>query len=180
MTKLFEADAVLPQPWRNGGGVTRELLAWPDGADWRLRLSLADIERDGPFSAFPGVQRHFAVIAGAGVALDFGAGEQRLCVGDPPLAFDGTLAPGCRLLAGPTRDLNLMLRELRGAMQLVLPGRWFAGRGWSALFSPCAGQLQAGDGRYWPMPPLALLADLPSTALCWRGERPAYWIQVER
>jgi len=29
-------------PWRNGGGVTRELLAWPDSKDWALRVSVAD------------------------------------------------------------------------------------------------------------------------------------------
>ena len=58
-----------PQPWRNGGGVTRELLAWPDGGDWRVRVSVADIDADGPFSAFPGVERWFAVLEGAGVAL---------------------------------------------------------------------------------------------------------------
>ncbi|MDW3472061.1 HutD family protein [Escherichia coli] len=25
------------QPWRNGGGVTRQLLAWPDDENWLLR-----------------------------------------------------------------------------------------------------------------------------------------------
>ena len=51
--------------WRNGGGRTRELLAWPDAADWKVRVSVADVESDGPFSAFPGVQRWFAVLEGA-------------------------------------------------------------------------------------------------------------------
>ena len=55
-----------PQPWRNGGGVTRELLAGRT-EDWSVRLSVADIERDGPFSAFAGVDRWFAVLSGAGV-----------------------------------------------------------------------------------------------------------------
>ena len=35
-TAVCAAD-VAPQAWRNGGGSTRELLAWPAGADWRLR-----------------------------------------------------------------------------------------------------------------------------------------------
>ena len=42
---------VAPQPWANGGGTTRELLVAEDGA-WRV--SLAEIEQDGPFSSFPG------------------------------------------------------------------------------------------------------------------------------
>ena len=66
-----------PQPWRNGGGVTRELLAWPQAADWRLRVSVADIERDGPFSPFPGVDRWFAVIEGDGVELRCRTGASR-------------------------------------------------------------------------------------------------------
>ena len=61
---IAQAD-VMPQAWRNGGGQTRELLAWPHGADWSVRISLADIEADGPFSPFPGVQRWFAVRAAA-------------------------------------------------------------------------------------------------------------------
>src|SRR5580704_13922635 len=41
---LIQADAVEAQPWRNGGGLTRELLRRPAGAtDWQLRISLADV-----------------------------------------------------------------------------------------------------------------------------------------
>ena len=78
-----------PQPWRNGGGVTRELLAWPDGGDWRVRISVAEIEADGPFSAFPGVERWFAVLEGGGVALTIAGTEHRCRAGDAPLSFAG-------------------------------------------------------------------------------------------
>jgi environmental stress-induced protein Ves len=106
-------------PWRNGGGRTRELLAWPTREDWLVRVSVAEIESDGPFSAFEGVDRCFAVLAGAGVVLSLPRGEVRLHAGDPALAFPGEAAPLCRLIAGPTRDLNLMTRRLagRGSMQ---------------------------------------------------------------
>ena len=57
-------------PWRNGGGVTRELLAWPDPHDWLLRVSVADIHASGPFSKFPGVDRWFAVLAGGAVSIE--------------------------------------------------------------------------------------------------------------
>ncbi|MBQ4703087.1 HutD family protein, partial [Escherichia coli] len=36
------------QPWRNGGGVTRQLLAWPDDENWLLRISMANVSQDGP------------------------------------------------------------------------------------------------------------------------------------
>ena len=111
----------LPQPWRNGSGLTRELLRWPlrpmaaraDAADsdWTLRISVAEIGRDGPFSPFPGVERWFAVLQGHGVQLALPQGERRLAPGDAPLSFAGEAAPGCRLVDGPTQDLNLMQRR---------------------------------------------------------------------
>ncbi len=100
--------------WRNGGGSTRELLAWPAAADWQLRVSVAEIAADGPFSPYPGVDRWFAVLDGVGVVLALPQGERVLRPGDAPIAFAGEAAPACRLIDGPTRDLNLMLR--RGAV----------------------------------------------------------------
>ena len=71
-----------PVPWRNGGGLTRELLAWPDGGDWAVRVSVAEIEADGPFSTFPGVERWFAVLEGGGVALTIAGTEHRCFAGE--------------------------------------------------------------------------------------------------
>lgn len=113
------ADSITPVPWKNGGGLTRGLA---HGERWRI--SLADIERDGPFSDYPGVQRWFAVVEGGGVELDFGPQRVELRVGDEPLAFDGTRGPGCRLLEGPTRDLNLLLHPgATGTMRRAAPGQ---------------------------------------------------------
>ena len=60
---------VTPQPWLNGGGITRELLALPSAADWKWRISVAEVARDGPLSGYPGIERWFAVVQGAGVVL---------------------------------------------------------------------------------------------------------------
>jgi len=98
-------------PWRNGGGVTRELLAWPDPHDWVLRLSVAKVERDGPFSRFPGVQRWFAVLTGGGVRLRVNGEACELTAPAQPFRFDGGSDTTCELLAGPTEDFNLMLRR---------------------------------------------------------------------
>ncbi|KNZ31207.1 MAG: hypothetical protein AD742_18590 [Methylibium sp. NZG] len=121
----INADQVPPQAWRNGGGRTRELLTLPAGTDWKLRVSLADIDADGPFSAFAGVERRFAVVQGAGVRLTFNEGERTLRPGDAPLRFDGAEAPHCTLVNGPTRDLNLMLRGGAGTMRAVQAGEWW-------------------------------------------------------
>ena len=125
---------VYPQAWRNGGGLTRELLLWPPGAsadDWQLRITLAEVAQDGPFSAFPGVQRHFVVVGGCGLSLRWpgDAAWQTLLPGHPPLSFDGGQPPDCRLLrcasgeaCGHSTDLNLMTRGLQGRMVAMQAG----------------------------------------------------------
>ena len=88
-------------PWRNGGGTTRELLAWPSTDDWLLRLSVAEIERDGPFSAYPEVDRLFAVLSGSCVRLHWPDGRDLvLTPASAPLAFDGADPPEAHLLDG--------------------------------------------------------------------------------
>ncbi len=153
----LRADEVPPTPWKNGGGQTRELLRWPAQGDWRLRLSLADIAADGPFSAFPGVTRWFVVLQGEGVALALPGSEHHQHLGDAPLCFDGTAAPGCRLLGGPTRDLNLMLQGLAGELIAAragdaAPTRWpqrgFFEAGVHCLHWPCRSSTAPADG-WW-------------------------------
>ena len=43
-------------PWRNGGGLTRELVASPEQSDWRWRMSVAEVTASGPFSRFDGMK----------------------------------------------------------------------------------------------------------------------------
>lgn len=146
--QMIDAERIAPQPWRNRGGRTRELLAWPAGADWKLRVSLADIESDGPFSSFPGVQRWFAVVQGAGVVLRLASGRQAVRAGDAPLSFDGAQAPDCALIDGPTRDLNLMHRGGRGVMRPVQRGEWWRDKyDQRGLFTLCAGYWHEEGGR---------------------------------
>lgn len=156
MRQVITSD-VSPVPWRNGGGLTHELLAWPSPQDWRCRLSVADIAGDGPFSAFPGVVRHFVVLDGDGVVLDFAGREVELRPGDTPQVFDGASAPGCCLLGGPVRDLNLMCRGGRGTLQAIT-GAWQAPRhGLAGLFTRVSGTWRAG----------AEARALPAQALLW-------------
>jgi len=182
---VVAADEVVPVPWKNGGGVTRELLRIaPPGAapggDWLLRISLADIAADGPFSPFPGIARAFAVIEGAGVRLRWPGGAARELVvrpGDAPIAFDGADAPDCDLLDGPTRDLNVMVNAAaaRAELALVQAGpawTWTAGahgvfalraltlhregRAPVALAARTLAWCAAGDTRPWSIAPAAL------------------------
>ena len=116
---------VAPSAWKNGGGTTRELLAWPGSAEWVFRLSVAEVQADGPFSSFVGVQRWFAVLSGAGVRLRLGAlaphEVQVLTPASSPFCFDGALPVDCTLIDGATQDFNLMVRadQARAQMQRV-------------------------------------------------------------
>jgi uncharacterized protein len=109
-------------PWRNGGGVTRELAAWPAPGDWRWRMSVAEVDKSGPFSRFDGVKRWFAVLDGAGVELTVNGARHRLTASDAPFCFDGAAATDCLLLGGKTLDFNLMLRQGHGAARMVRVG----------------------------------------------------------
>lgn len=117
MMHVVSLAQVAVQPWKNGGGSTRELWCWPAApAAWQLRVSVAEVARSGPFSAYPGVARWFCVLQGAGVKLHFADRNLALTPDSAALHFDGALAPDCTLLDGPTLDLNLMLRPAAAAL----------------------------------------------------------------
>lgn len=102
------------QPWKNGGGTTRELLCSPPNADYQSfdwRISLAHVQTAGDFSRFPGIDRHIVLIEGDSMPLLQG---EQVHVLHPfkPYSFAGEDPVACLLPQGPTKDLNLML--LRG------------------------------------------------------------------
>lgn len=184
--KLVRCDAVGPQPWRNGGGLTRELLAWPERDDWALRISVADISAAGRFSDFADVDRWFAVIEGHGVMLALPEGRRCVEADDAPLAFRGEAAPDCALLDGVTRDLNLMIRRGtgHGAMQSVQTGEDFAPRSrFRALFAvePLMLQRNAADALH--MPAMSLAWSDGGAHGVWRiaaeGPVRAFWVHFE-
>ncbi len=108
-------------PWRNGGGTTREIAVSPDGAgtdDFDWRISLADVTADGPFSAFPGVERVLTVADGAGMELTVDGQRLRAEERFRPHAFPGDVETDGRLLAGPVVNFNVMHRRDRTAARV--------------------------------------------------------------
>ena len=100
--------------WKNDGGWTTELArsAASDSDDFRWRVSIADIETDGPFSSFPGVTRDLLLLAGSGIELDIDDNSPlRLDARFDHVHFEGESRVDCRLLAGATRDFNVMARR---------------------------------------------------------------------
>jgi environmental stress-induced protein Ves len=103
-----------PVPWRNGGGVTREVASGggtgPQDFDWRV--SIAEVGEAGPFSTFPGVDRIITVLDGEGMDLVID-GVEHVLGPHEPLSFDGASRTECSRLRGPVRDLNVMTRRDR-------------------------------------------------------------------
>ncbi|WP_246641693.1 HutD/Ves family protein [Paraburkholderia edwinii] len=108
---------LIAAPWKNGGGVTREIAAYPPGAGFDTfiwRVSLADVAQPGPFSSFAGIDRTLVLLSGAGMLLDEAQGHTHALEQPYGIArFAGEAAIGARLIDGATRDFNLMIR--RGA-----------------------------------------------------------------
>ena len=113
--RILYATERASAPWKNGGGVTQEVMIWPNGApldDFEWRISIADILTDGPFSKFPGISRVLTVIQGDGLRLAIaGAESLDLDSTSPPLSFAGDVGCHATLTKGPIRDLNLMARR---------------------------------------------------------------------
>ena len=107
-------------PWRNGGGVTREVAVGGSGGQhFNWRISIADVNVPGPFSAFPGVDRIITLVDGERMDLVIDGVEHVLGL-DEPLSFDGASQTSCMLPSGPTRDLNVMTRRGRHSAAVTL------------------------------------------------------------
>jgi len=106
-------DGYISMPWRNGAGVTHEIMRVPaQGEPFSWRLSLATVASNGPFSAYPGYQRAVALVDGAGFRLDIkNARAQELRARGANGLFAGAAETDCALVNGPCRDLSLMVRE---------------------------------------------------------------------
>ena len=121
--KILRHEDYKVMPWKNGGGVTTEIWISPPGSglsgapfDWRV--SIADVASDGPFSKFPGYDRHIMLLDGQGMRLETendGVIELALY---RPAAFSGDWAVTGKLTDGPVRDFNLMVSRHKGGGSL--------------------------------------------------------------
>jgi environmental stress-induced protein Ves len=186
---LADVDA---SPWRNGGGVTRELVAWPAQGEWHWRMSVAEVGISGPFSRFDGITRWFAVLQGAGVVLNVGtpldgvmagAVQHRLTATDAPLCFDGGVATDCQLINGPTQDFNLMVRNssltahmarVHGDMQRAVSATKTI-----AVYAMNTGASVQFDSKFIEVQPFTLVWRIVTQSACVRVEAAdALWMEM--
>jgi environmental stress-induced protein Ves len=171
----FTYDQLIAAPWKNGGGVTREIACNPvsaNMADFDWRVSIADISASGPFSRFDGIDRVIVLLDGPGVRLRAKDGLDH-CLDTPltPFAFSGESAIGCDLLDGASRDFNVMTRRgVVGATVTVLKQD-------TVLDAALAGLFFAVDGEWRAMPEGARgeAASLVPDAGLWWATQPLGW-----
>ena len=114
-----------PQPWRNGGGVTREVASHRGGASagaassgatssddgaWDWRVSIADVTSAGQYSPFPGMERVLTVVEGELLLLAVDGTEHPL-EKYRPFRFPGGAASSSALPTGDVRNLNVITRD---------------------------------------------------------------------
>ncbi|MEU8437094.1 HutD family protein [Streptomyces sp. NPDC029216] len=131
--RILRATDRTAVPWKNGGGVTREIAARPEGGgteDFDWRISLAEVAADGPFSEFPGVDRTLTLAEGAGMELTVDGVRRRVDERYAPCDFPGDRPTDGRLLDGPVVNFNVMYRRgrarahtaiVRGELTLAIP-----------------------------------------------------------
>jgi uncharacterized protein len=112
--KLAPAEFTV-MPWKNGGGTTTQLALHPRGADmdsFGWRISMARVASDGPFSAFPGVDRSLAIVEGAGLRIQAqDMPGMALQPASPVFRFAGEASIHATLADGPLTDFNVMTRR---------------------------------------------------------------------
>jgi uncharacterized protein len=120
--QMLRARDRIAVPWKNGGGLTREVAVHPQGSgldEFAWRVSIAEVRSGGPFSAYPGIERQMAVLSGR-LALSMTGGEPlTLSPASPPLSFAGEAAVLAQPLQDPVTDLNLMTRRARCSGRLT-------------------------------------------------------------
>jgi environmental stress-induced protein Ves len=153
MLRVLQPSDYATVPWKNGGGVTSDILVLPAGAsndDVALRVSLAPITAAGPFSSFPGVERHITRLSYARVELVFADGDG-LCECTTlarlqPFRFDSVLAPTTRLPDGPAAVLNVMIRRGLWTASVSRPDRAVTAEGDRVVLYAVHGTWSATDG----------------------------------
>ncbi|MET1086708.1 MAG: HutD family protein [Arthrobacter sp.] len=112
--EIIRFAALKPEPWRNGGGVTRQVTSQPgagsaQGGNWDWRVSIADVTKAGGFSPFPGMERVLTVVEGELLLLSVDGAERPL-EKYRPFRFPGGAATQAALPTGDVRNLNVITR----------------------------------------------------------------------
>jgi uncharacterized protein len=94
-------------PWKNGGGITHEILKREDAGKLQWRLSIAEVASDGPFSIFAGLSRILTVFEGDGLTLHTPT-DSLEALPHQPIAFSGDVPIDCTRKSNVVTDFNVI------------------------------------------------------------------------
>jgi hypothetical protein len=95
-------------PWKNGGGVTVDIVLVTDKDAEVWRFGRTPIVAPGPFSDYSGFDRVEVLVAGSGLVLESPEGEIDVRQPFRPVRFAGETPIVSRLEAGPVEVVNLI------------------------------------------------------------------------
>lgn len=106
------------QPWRNGRGMTNEVLRDGEGDSFSWRISVAEVEESVHFSQFNGIDRILTQLEGGPLLLTIADTTVRTAALGEPCVFAGEAPVYCHVTGSKARDLNVMTRrdQVRSSM----------------------------------------------------------------
>jgi len=111
--------------WANGSGATSEIMVSPPGAgmhNFLWRASIADIDRPGPFSPLPGIDRSIMVLDGLLRLRIDAMAPIRLAPDTPPFSFSGDAAVFAQPEGRPVADFSMMTRRGQASARVQVVG----------------------------------------------------------
>jgi uncharacterized protein len=104
-------DSYITMPWKNGGGITHEILKREQAGKLQWRFSIAEVASDGPFSIFGGMSRILTVFEGDGLVLSTPTGKLDVRPLQP-VAFSGDWPITCLRRGDLVTDFNVIFDAL--------------------------------------------------------------------
>jgi environmental stress-induced protein Ves len=109
---IVRASSLTKTPWKNGGGLTTEIVRVGDdrdkaaSGDYDWRASFAEVRASGPFSEFAGYDRALVVWEGEGLRLN-----DVVLRPLEPFLFHGEDKISAELMEGSVRDFGVIFRR---------------------------------------------------------------------
>ena len=179
MISVLRAADRIAAPWKNGGGITREVAIWPPGSDFEnfdWRVSIAEVCTAGAFSRFKNIDRTLMILKGR-LMLTLAEREMELGPDSAPCIFPGDVFCFGVPVDGPVTDLNVMTRRGRATARVaavandMLPVRGKP----SLLLGRNETKVRAGKREFQLAPLDALLIEEPSELML---EGTAFLIEI--
>jgi len=113
-SSIFRFSELVPRPWPNGRGVTRDVAnkKSSDGSyDWLI--SIAELVEDAEFSHYEGCDRILTLVRENPIDLHIGELSPLRCNPLVPVHFPGDRPTRCTLIGGASRAFNVIINRER-------------------------------------------------------------------